>query len=97
MDDLEWMQAREDASIYMKNRNTKIIDAWCSEAHVTSPVGYYNDLDGCITVFTDCPGALIGRAGTLVEKYKIQFNEEFHKDYKINFIEVRGGFANIHS
>ena len=95
MDDDEWMQMREDARVYMKNRNTKILNAWCNEAKVRSPIGYYNDLDGSITVFTDHPGALIGKAGTLVEKYKSQFNKEFNRDYKINFVEIRGGFANI--
>lgn len=85
----------EDARVCMENRNTKILNEWCNEAEVKSPIGYYNDLDASIIIFTDSPGRLIGKAGMLVEKYKEQFNEEFHRDYKINFIEVRGGFANI--
>ena len=96
MDDDKWMQEREDALNYIQGKNVKILNAWCAEAHVTSPVGYYNDYE-TITIFTDKPGWLIGKAGTLVEKYKTLFNEEFHKDYKIKFIEVQGGFANIPS
>jgi len=94
MDEFDWMQMREEASNYVRNKNTKILNNWCAEAHVTSPIGYYNDYE-TLTVFTDSPGKLIGKAGTLIEKYKAEFNEEFHGDYKIKFVEIRGGFANI--
>ena len=70
----------------------KIMQAWKKEAGVNTPVAYEYSTD--IIIYTNRPGYLIGRAGTLVEKYRHIFEKEiplFHG--KIVFKEIRGDFV----
>ena len=70
---------------YNYNKNCNMIEEWCKEAGVTSPVGYYNELE-----------KLIGRGGCLVNKFKKRLCEQFYaNEYEVKFVEIRGGFANI--
>ena len=73
----------------------KILEEWCEEAHVDTPVGYYeNSITKFIEIYTDHPGYLIGKGGCFVDKYTKILNKEFYHDYKIKFIEIRGGIVN---
>lgn len=78
-------------------RNCKLIEEWCKEANVTSPVGYYNNLGGrTMTIYTDRPGQFIGKGGCLVDKFTERLCEEFFvEDYHVKFVEIRCGFANV--
>lgn len=81
--------------LYWNKQISKVIEEWCKEAGVVSPVGYYrNSLSGYFEIYTDSPGYLIGKGGNLVEKYELAFNQLFCSDLKVKFIEIRGGFAN---
>lgn len=82
---------------FSHNQNCKVIEEWCKEAEVESPVGYYNELGKHrMTIYTDKPGYLIGKGGCLVDKFKKRLCEEFYaNDYEVRFVEIRGGFANM--
>lgn len=79
----------------MKKDICSILENWCKEAGVKTPVGYYwNTSQKCWEIYTDRPGFLIGKAGVLVDKYKNMLNKRFYCNYKINIYEIKGGFAN---
>lgn len=82
---------------YNHNKNCNMIEEWCKEAGVTSPVGYYNELEKhIITIYTNKPGYLIGMGGCLVNKFKKRLCEQFYaNEYEVKFVEIRGGFANM--
>lgn len=81
---------------YIGSKTTELLNAWCKEANVSTPVGYNNDLlNHQLNVFTMRPGMMIGRTGSLVNKYQAKFSEAYHVDYSIRFIEIRDGFANL--
>lgn len=79
----------------MKKDICSILENWCEEAGVKTPVGYYwNTSKKCWEIYTDRPGFLIGKAGVLVDKYKNILNKRFYCNYKIKIYEIKGGFAN---
>ena len=90
-----WMEIRAESIRISKERNRKLIEDWCRECHVTSPIGYYNDYCGVITIYTDRPGYLIGRGGEKIQKFKEALKQEFHREYEVKLIEVRDGFVNL--
>lgn len=80
---------------YWDKEISKILEEWCKEAGVKTPVGYgKNCTSKCWEIYTDRPGYLIGKAGILVEKYKNLLNQRCYCNYKVKFHEIRGGFAN---
>jgi ribosomal protein S3 len=91
----EWQQLRGDILWHNANRNRKLIEKWCQECGVTSPIGYENDLNGVMTIYTEHPGALIGRGGEKIDKFKEELKQEFGRNYEVKFVEVRGGFVNV--
>lgn len=85
-----------DTNIYRQRRNefTKFLTKWCQEAGVNTPMGYdYSISEKTLTVFTDRPGLLIGKAGAIIEKYKEKC-QEIRPGCTIKIKEIRGGFAN---
>lgn len=94
MIDEEFEEMRAEAHKWMQDKNRKAIENWCNEAKYTRPVGYYNDLKGTMTIYAEYPGCLIGRAGVFVNKFKESLKEEFHRDYEIKFVEIRGEIIN---
>lgn len=92
----EWQQFRGEALEFMRNLETKLIEDWCAECKVTTPVGYYfNWSKKVVTIYTDRPGYLIGVKGSKVEQFKVAVEKEFHMPFKVEFVEIRGGFANV--
>ena len=94
-DEDNWMALRAEAHEFMHNKHKKLIEDWCAECKVTAPIGYYNDHNGTLTIYTDRPGYLIGKGGEKVTKFEEVLTKEFSKPYKVKFIEIRGGFVNI--
>lgn len=93
-DEDAWMEMRSETLEFWAKKEWGFFEAWCTEAHVKNPIGY-KIRGNEITIYTDRPGWMIGRAGTLVEKYKKIFEQEFYrKEPEIKFVEV-GGFANF--
>lgn len=43
-------------------------------------------------IYTQHPGVLIGKYGKDVHEFQDMLNEEYRSDWKVKFIEVRGGF-----
>jgi ribosomal protein S3 len=91
------MEFRAQCHEFVHNQHKQLIEDWCKECKVTTPIGYYNDYQGTLTIYTDYPGYLIGRGGEKVRKFEETLSKEFGKPYKVKFIEVRGGFVNIKS
>lgn len=83
---------------YIHNKNKDLIERWCEKCGVTSPVGYYNDLgNGVMTIYTEHPGWLIGMQGVKLDAFVKELEQEFNRVYKVEFVEVRGGFVNLSS
>ena len=87
---------RAEVMEYEHNRNKTLIEEWCKESNVTTPVGYdNNNYKGIMTIYTSSPGSLIGMRGTRVDIFTKKLEKEFGKKYEVRFIEVAGGFVNI--
>ena len=96
-EDDRWQKAREWALKFTKNREHKFLEDWCAEAKVEEPVAYdYNYKTG-FTIYTNRPGYLIGKGGSLINKYRERLKEEFLESNDIKIVEIRGGFANYHN
>lgn len=91
----EWQELRGEILWHHTNRNKKLIEKWCKECGVVTPIGYDNDLNGVMTIYTQQPGKLIGKKGKDVDKFKADLKEEFGINYEVKFVEVRGGFVNM--
>ena len=94
MFDKEFEEMRAEVHNFMQDKNKTLIENWCKEAKYTRPVGYYNDLRGTMTIYAEYPDYLIGRAGVHIYKFKESLKEEFHRDYEIKFVEIRGEIVN---
>lgn len=93
--DDEFENVREEALLFYLNKYKKLIEDWCHKAKLKSPVGYFNNTtDRIMEIYTDRPGVLIGKAGSLVYEFKEKLKEEFGIDYEVKFIDIRGGFVN---
>lgn len=93
-DDFERM--REEALEYHDNKNKVIIENWCKECGMNEPVGYYNDLSkNELTIYTTRCGIMIGKAGKHIDNVRTVLNEEFHRNYDIKFVEIKGRIVNI--
>ena len=93
--DNEFIELRNLTHKIIKENHDTILSAWCKEAGVKTPVGYYLDvMDGTYYIYTDKPGYLIGKSGCLVEKYQKLLQMQFSAMKSIKFVEIKGGFSN---
>ena len=66
-----------------------LIREWKAEAKVKERVGYkINYMERTITLATNRPGYLIGRAGMLIEKYENKMRENWSLFKKFYFIDL---------
>jgi len=86
---------REECAEYMSNKFDTFLSQWCEEAGVKDPIGYKQDHNGCLIIYTNHPGSLIGKGGSLFYKYEAIMKEEFPHLTKINLVEI-DGFAHTH-
>lgn len=98
--DDEWMEMRAEAAAYAKEREERVLKTWLTEINYKSkePIGYeINSWKHVTKIYSTCPGPLIGLRGTNVEKLKKLLSDEYKgkRDWKIEFIEIRGGFISI--
>ena len=92
----EWQKLRGEVLWHYSNLNKKLIEEWCKECGVTTPIGYDNDSgDGVMTIYAKHPGQLIGRGGEYIDNLKAKLKREFNRNYQVKLVEVRGGFVNI--
>jgi ribosomal protein S3 len=94
-DEDDWMEFRAQCHELVHNQHKQLIEDWCTKCKVTTPIGYYNDYKGTLTIYTDRPGYLIGQGGQMVREFEEAFSKEFGKPYKVKFVEIRGGFVNV--
>lgn len=96
MFDEAWEELRWECHKFMKEKEEFVIKRWLSTMNYTRPVGYYMDrYNKTMEIFTTTPGILIGKAGVNIDEFKRMLSEEFHGEWKVKLIEVRGGFVNI--
>lgn len=98
MFDDSWEQFRAEALAYAKDRNETLIKTWLNKIGYKdkNPIGYYIcSSNKTIEIYSTRPGALIGRAGINVDELKKMLTDEFHGEWKVKFIEIRGGFVNV--
>lgn len=78
------------------NKEEAVIKKWLDEIGYKGPVGYYRKIsDREMEIYTTRPGPLIGKAGVNVEKFKKMLSDEFRGEWKVKFVEIRGGFVNV--
>lgn len=95
MTDVDFVEFRDAVHRTVQEKHKTILSAWCEEAKVKTPVGYYLDYtDGIYYVYTDRPGYLIGKGGCLVNKYQQLLQTQFSAMKALKFVEIRGGFSN---
>ena len=92
--DQEWEEMRAEAHNYMKEKEERVIKAWLEKIGFKEPVGYYRDaLNKVMEIYTTRPGVLIGKQGKDVNEFKEMLSAEFYGEWKVKFIEIRGGFV----
>ena len=92
--DAQWEDMRNEAHNWAVNRERKFLEDWCIEVGLKEPVAYNYEYHKGFTIYTNHPGVLIGKAGSLVNKYRDRLKKEFGKDNDIKFVEIKSGFAN---
>lgn len=95
-DDMDWLQFRANALEFERNQLKTIIEPWAKECGVNSPIGYYRSIQmHTLTLYTDKPGHLIGCGGKNIHKLEQLLLDEFKSPYKVELIEIRGGYVNV--
>lgn len=90
-----WQQFRAEAYAYMKNKEETVIKKWLDKIGYTEPVGYYRNIfNKTMEIYTTRPGILIGKAGVQARDFERMLSEEFIGEWKVKFVEIRGGFVN---
>lgn len=96
--ELEWMLFREEAHLFNKQREEGVLKQWLRDIgyEYREPIGYYRDItEKTVTIYCHRPGILIGKAGINVDKLQILLSNEFRGEWKVKFVEIRGGFVSI--
>lgn len=88
-----WFGIRSEFYNMNKNVCESILRDWLNKIGYSKPVGYYRDcLNREMVVYTTNPGILIGKTGSSVKEFERIMSEKFSAEWKVRFIEVRGGF-----
>lgn len=98
MFDEGWEEFRAEIYAYAKDRNETLIKSWLSKIGYTdkNPIGYYICLSNkTIEIYSTRVGALIGKAGVNVDLLEKMLADEFRGEWKVKFVEIRGGFVNM--
>lgn len=95
-DEDEFQILRGEALEYMKNLEESMLKRWLFEIGYNEPIGYYRNISSrTMEIYATRPGLLIGRAGVDVDKLKRMLTDEFHGEWKVKFIEIKGGIIDI--
>lgn len=95
-DEQAWQEFRAEAHKLCRNVDLRVIETWLAEIGFKEPVGYYNNrCDAIMEIYSNRPGVLIGKAGSSVKRFEEILTAEFNRPYKVKFVEIRGGFANV--
>lgn len=97
-EETEWMRLRDEAYLFNKQREEGVLKQWLKDIGYRhqEPIGYYrNIMKKIVTIYCCRPGALIGKAGVNVNKLQTLLSNEFRGEWKVEFVEIRGGFIQI--
>ena len=95
-DDVAWQKFREEALEYSANLERTIVKEWLDKIGYTEPVGYYRDsINNVMILYSTRPGVLIGKGGCNVKTLEKILLYKYGADYKVTFVEIRGGFVNV--
>ena len=98
MFDEGWEEFRAEARAFMKDKEESLIKKWLEKIGYTykEPVGYYrNSWKNEMEIYSTRVGQLIGKAGVNVDLLEKMLRDEFRGEWKVKFVEVRGGFVQI--
>lgn len=96
--DEDWEEFRAEAHAFMKEKEESLIKKWLGEIgyKYKEPIGYYqNSWKHEMEIYSTRVGQLIGKAGVNVNLLEKMLKDEFRGEWKVKFIEVRGGFVQI--
>ena len=98
MFDEGWEEFRAEVHAFMKDKEESLIKKWLEKIGYTykEPVGYYrNSWKKEMEIYSTRVGQLIGKAGVNVDLLEKMLKDEFRGEWKVKFVEVRGGFVQI--
>ena len=92
-EDIEFENFLAECVENAKNANEAIIKKWLDSIGYKEPIAYYKNYgDKTMEIYATKPGFLIGKAGVHVYELEKILSEEFFGEWKVKFIEIRGGF-----
>lgn len=98
MFDEGWEEFRAEVHAFMKEKEETLIKKWLEKIGYPykEPVGYYrNSWKHEMEIYSTRVGQLIGRAGINVDLLEKMLKDEFRGEWKVKFVEVRGGFIQM--
>ena len=98
MFDMGWEELRAEARAFMKEKEETLLKKWLNKIGYKDkePIGYYrNERNKTMEIYSTRPGVLIGKAGICVDELKKMLADEFRGEWKVKFVEIRGGFVNM--
>ena len=98
MFDADWEELRAEAHAFMKGKEETLIKNWLGKIGYKGkePVGYYrNSWKHEMEIYSTRVGQLIGKAGVNVDLLEKMLKDEFRGEWKVKFVEIRGGFVNM--
>ena len=98
MFDETWENMRAEAHRYMEEKEKTFLKNWLNKIGYKDkePIGYYRNVcNHTMEIYSRRPGALIGRVGINIDELKKMLSDEFHGEWEVKIIEIRGGFVTI--
>lgn len=96
--DEAWENMRAEAHRYMEEKEKTFLKNWLNKIGYKDkePIGYYRNVcNNTMEIYSRRPGALIGKAGINIDELKKMLSDEFHGEWEVKLIEIRGGFVTI--
>lgn len=92
-----WYSWIGDALNEIRKEEEEVIKRWMTLASYTNnPIGYYRDIaNKTMEIYATRPGCLIGVGGKYVDVFKQMLKDTFGGDWKVKFIEIRGGMVEV--
>lgn len=96
MDELEWMEMREESCKYLKEKHESPLIQYLTELNISDDFLYeYSNMNRNLVIYTKRPGIWIGLHGSGYNRLKEILLEKFEHDVEVNFKEVRGDFISF--
>ena len=96
MYDNDWEEFRAEVYEWMKNKEETLLKKWLDNIGYKEPIGYYRDAwNKTMEIYSTRIGVLIVKAGANIDELKKMLSDEFHGEWKVKFVEIRGGFVQI--